>query len=221
MKALLPILACCVLAFCTHPRYSMPWVPITDPVFKEIYGEHAPTLEAIFGGQGSLALLDRPGSVTVFRLRPMNETDQSDKITTLGFFAAVGPGKPLSWTDYQPLFAALQSPGNYGDQFLGVTSADFGYKIISGSNVLDIVFDLETPSVTIACTERRHNDRRAVSLVLVEAACRVAQQHLKPDTDYRKRIGRERVIKVLHSTSEPAPCVTSSSHEGCRWDRKK
>ncbi len=196
MKTILPILACCVLASCTQPRYSMPWVSITDPLLKEAYGEHAPTLDSIFAGPDGLAMLDRPDSVTVFALRPMNDGDQLDRITTLGFFAAVGSGRTLSPEEYRPLFAALQEPQNYGDQFLGVTSADFGFKVASGTNVLDIVFDLETPAVTIARMQRQHDDRRAASLALVEAACRISQQHLKPDTIYRKRIGRERSNKM-------------------------
>jgi len=188
----------------------MPWVPITDPEFREIYGEHAPTLETIFGGQGNLALLERPDSVSVFSLRPIHDDDQLDKITTLGFFAAVGPATPLSRADYQPLLAALQASENFGDQFLGVTGADFGFKIISGTNVLDIVFDLETPSVTIARTQSRHDDRRTVSLALVEAACRVEQHHLQPEIDYRKRIGRDRPNKALNATSGAASGAASS-----------
>jgi hypothetical protein len=178
----------------------MPWVPITDPVFRETYGEHAPSIESIFLGKDGLALLDRPESVAVFSLRPMDDNDQFDKITTLGFFAAVGPGRSLTPEEYQPLFAALQEPQNYGDQFLGVTSADFGFKVVSGTNVLDILFDLETPSVTIARRGQQRDDRRAASLGLVTKACRIAQLHLKPDTDYRKRIGRDRSNQAVMGT---------------------
>lgn len=170
----------------------MPWVPITDPVFKEIYGEHTPTVESIFSGPDGLAILDRPDTVSVFALRPMNEGDQLDKITTIGFFAAVGAGTTLCPEDYRPLFTALRDPENYGDQFLGVTSADFGFKIVSGTNVLDIVFDLETPAVKITRMQQQHDDRRVASIALVKAACKIAQEHLQPNTELRKQIGRER-----------------------------
>jgi hypothetical protein len=191
MKVILPILACCVLASCAQPRYSKQWVPITDPLFKDIYGENAPTVESIFGGEEGLALLDKPDSVALFALRPMNDNDVPDQITTLGIFEAVGSGETLTLEDYRHLFEALQQPENYGDRFLGVTSADFGFKVVSGTNVLDIVFDLETPSVTVAWLQRHHDERRAASLGLIKAACEIAQSHLNPDQQLKRQIGRK------------------------------
>lgn len=178
----------------------MPWVPITDPMFKETYGENAPTILSIFGGQEGLKVFEQPNSVSVFTLRPTNENDQLDRITTLGSFAAAGPGRCLMPKDYRPLLAALQEPQNYGDQFLGVTRADFGFKIVSGTNVIDIAFDLETPSVTVGNLQQKHDDRRAVSLDLITMACGIAQQYLKPETDYSKRIGRKRSNNDLQLT---------------------
>jgi hypothetical protein len=179
----------------------MPWVPITDPLIKEAYGDRAPTVESIFAGQDGLAMLDRPDTVSVFALRPLNDKNQVGQITTLGFATAVAPGTTLSPEEYRLLFAALREPQNYGDQFLGVTSVDFGFKIVSGTNVLDIVFDLETPAVTIARMQTQHAERRAASLALVKAACEIAQEHLQPSTELRKQIGRKRSNTSLNPIS--------------------
>jgi hypothetical protein len=167
----------------------MPFIPITHPFFSDAYGDLRPTLDSILG-DGRREMLREPDSISLYPARHMMPEDEAnlDALTLLGFSVAVGDGVPLDRQDVHGLVALMERPENFGDNFLGVTSADFGLKFTKGTNSLDVIFDLVVPAVTLAARHTRHDDRRAASPDLMAEACSLAETYLFKDQNLQRKI---------------------------------
>ena len=173
----------------TWYRGRMDFYSLSDPLLQEAYGPEAPTIDSILG-DGRREILCKPDAIRIYSVRHRMPEDYEmlERLTLLGFSIAIGNGVPLDKDTVRPLVLAMQQLENYGDNFLGVTSADFGLKFTKGTNTLDLIFELVVPSITLASRTYQHDDRRALSPTLMAEACKLAEAYLFEDQYLQRKI---------------------------------
>jgi hypothetical protein len=191
------------------------FIPITAQMFKGVYGSALPTIETILGGEVGISTIQHPNDIGVFKLRHETAEDDSPAkpLTRLGFAIADGQGVDISQDDCQQLSDALQRLDNYGDQFLGVTDVDFGFKFVMGTNVVDVLFDLATSAVTISIAQSEHAQRRFASPQMMAIACQAAFSRLYENQNMVRAIEIFRSNKGVVRTLHPR-------HAGCDGSRR-